>query len=224
MTCPSFDRGGPDIRRVRETGFTLLEILIGLSLLAVMMTLLFGTVRMGARVWDKGEARAADIDRTLIIQNFLRQHLTRARPVHDDFSEPDEPVFAFSGTEETLRFVSLLPDSAGRGGMHQFELAVEELDDDSVMVLKLTPFYPPLEGAEVPIEDVRLLRGVDRIEIAYFGIDEESDEAEDADWQDSWEEKEFMPELVRVVIYLKNGKQWPPLIVRPVITEVEQDS
>ncbi|MCI0653896.1 MAG: prepilin-type cleavage/methylation domain-containing protein, partial [Methylococcaceae bacterium] len=101
----------------------MIEIMIGLVLLSMMMTLLFGSIRIGAQAWDSGEKRAAEIDTMLVVQNFLRQHLSAARPVFDDFSNVgDKPVFSFSGTEDSIQFVSNLPNSARLGGLHQFNL------------------------------------------------------------------------------------------------------
>ena len=42
-----------------ERGFTLLELLIAMTLLGLLMLGLFGGLRLGARVWEAGDARAA---------------------------------------------------------------------------------------------------------------------------------------------------------------------
>ncbi len=207
-----------------ESGFTLLEILIGLVLLSIMMTLLFGSIRMGAKVWDTGEKRAFEVDRRLIIQNFLRRHLTRARPVIDDFTDRDEPVFSFSGTQDSVQFVSLLPDSAGRGGMHLFKLAVEDSDAGKVLLVKLSAFYPSLDGVEQEIEDVRLINDIDTMALAYFGLDEGENSDDEASWQDDWEDRNDLPQLVKLTVRMKDGTEWPPLIVHPLISPLEQDA
>lgn len=214
--------------RRHQKGFTLLEILIATAILGIMMVLLFGSISLGARVWDAGEKRAAKVDKILIIHNFIREHLSRARPVIDDFSEDQEeegPVFAFSGTEETLRFVSILPTSAGRGGMYQFTLeAVEdEHGEGKVLMAQLRAFYPSLDDVELKIEDVRLLDEISGIELAYFGIDQEfGEDEEDREWLDEWEDKSIMPQLVKLIIHPLDGIRWPPLIVNPRIELLEQ--
>jgi len=189
----------------------------------VMMVLLFSSVRMGARVWDAGETRVSELDQILIVQNFLRDQLVRARPVFDDFSD-GENEFAFSGTNSSLRFVSMLPNSAGRGGMHLYELLVDEKKGEKTLILKLKPFYPVLDGEEAKIEDVRLLNHVQAIELSYFGVDPEFASGEDEDggeWHDEWEDQDQLPRLVKLVIVNEDGNRWPPLVVGPRVEAAE---
>jgi general secretion pathway protein J len=204
-------------------GFTLLEILIGTTLLGVMMLLLFSSIRMGARVWDAGESRASEVDQVLIIQSFLRDQLTRSRPVFDDFTE-DETEFSFSGTEDSLEFVSMLPSSAGRGGMHFYKLKVDKKNGVKHLMLELKPFYPVLEGEESKIEDVRLLSDVEAIELSYFGVDPDFGDEDDEDewqWYDEWKDRDAMPQLVKLVVVMQDEKRWPPLVVRPRIVSAD---
>jgi len=204
-------------------GFTLLEILIGTTLLGVMMLLLFSSIRMGARVWDVGESRASEVDQVLIIQGFIRGQLTRSRPVFDDFSG-DETEFSFSGTKDSLKFVSMLPNSAGRGGMHFYKLKVAEENGVKHLMLELKPFYPALEGEESKIEDVRLFSGIEEIELSYFGVDPDFGAEGDEDigqWYDEWEDKDVMPKLVKLVVIMQDETRWPPLVVSPRIASTD---
>jgi general secretion pathway protein J len=199
----------------------LLEILIGLVLLSIMMTLLFSSIRMGARIWDTGENRAAELDRMLIIQNFLRQQLATVRPVIDDFSS-DEVIYTFSGTENSIQFVSDLPSSARRKGLHLFKLELAEEDDSGVLYAKLQAFYPTLDDVDAAIEDVRLLSGVERIVFSYFGADDFRAQAPEGRWMDDWKDKEYMPFLIKIAIQMKDGKIWPPMIVSPKLSSADQ--
>lgn len=204
-------------------GFTLLEILIGTTLLGVMMLLLFSSIRMGIRVWDAGESRASEVDQLLTIHNFIRDQLTRSRPVLDDFSG-DETEFSFSGTKDSLGFVSMLPNSAGRGGMHFYKLKVDEKDGVKHLMLELKPFYPVLEGEESKIEDVRLISGIEEIELSYFGVDTDfggEDDEDEGQWYDEWVDKEAMPQLVKLIVVMQDENRWPPLVVRPRIVSAD---
>ena len=202
-------------------GFTLIEILIGLVLLSIMLSLLFGSIRMGARIWEAGETRAAELDRMLIVHNFLRRQLTTIRPLLDDLNNEDAN-FSFSGTAESLQFVSDLPSSAHRKGLHLFNLELAEDNDSQVLVAKLKAFFPTLDGAEASIEDVRLLSGVDSVAYSYFGVEEFDQKPADGRWMEDWQDKEFLPFLIKIVIHLKNGRDWPALLVEPKLSASEE--
>lgn len=206
------------IRIRSEAGFTLLEILIGMALLSIMMTLLFGTIRMGVRIWDSGEKRGAEVDQMLTIHNFLRHHISAARPVFDNFSSKDK-VFSFSGTGHSIEFVSELPFSSLQGGIHHFRLEVVEAEKSSELIARIRRFYPSLNNNENAIEDVRLLPGIDSFKLSYYGTDEAKSETSNASWKEEWQNKDFMPLLVRIVIQMQDGRYWPPIVVSPRLVD-----
>ena len=43
--------------RAAERGFTLLELLVAITLLGLLMAALFGGLRLGTRVWETADAR-----------------------------------------------------------------------------------------------------------------------------------------------------------------------
>ena len=62
--------------RIRQAGFTLLEMLIGMSLLSVMMVLLFGSLRVCVQNWEAGENKIAQVSQAAIIQHFFINQYT----------------------------------------------------------------------------------------------------------------------------------------------------
>ncbi len=65
----------------RQRGFTLLEILVAVTLLGLLMAALFGGVRLGVRAWEASGARLDDDARLTAVQDFLRERLTQAYEV-----------------------------------------------------------------------------------------------------------------------------------------------
>lgn len=198
---------------VKQTGFTLLELLIAMALLSVIMLLIFGTLRIGARSWEAGEKKAETMSQVVIVEDFLRNHLTRVQPWVDDFSE-DEPVFMFQGTHEGLLFVSTLPlHNRGQGGWHTFNLKLVEKRDQTDLVVALDSFYPSLdEDNDAKIDDVLLIEGVDSIALSYFGSETPNEEPE---WFETWEDKNFLPQMIRIAIQVRGRQPWPVLLVAP---------
>ena len=62
-------------------GFTLLELIIAMMLLALMSSLLYGTLSLSAGSWDKGEAKAVQSADMRLTEEFLRQSLTAQHPL-----------------------------------------------------------------------------------------------------------------------------------------------
>jgi len=87
-----------------QRGFTLIEMLVALVLLAAMMGLLYSGVNFGLRSWDAADVNGRRTADRRIGENFLRRELTQLFPMR--FKDPMTLKFAFSGQHEQLRFVS----------------------------------------------------------------------------------------------------------------------
>ena len=112
--------------RAAEHGFTLLELLVAITLLGLLMAALFGGLRLGARVWETADARLDASMRTQIVQDFVRQRLTETLPLETTAARTRRGGrlrIAFVGTIEAVRFASLLPENLG-AGMYLMELAL----------------------------------------------------------------------------------------------------
>lgn len=202
------------------SGFTLLEVLIAMTLLGVMMVLIFGTLRVSVRSWESGEKQAAQVSQLLVLHNFLRSHLTRMKPWEDDFSG-EETVFSFQGTEQTIQFVSTLPlHNRGAGGWHKFSLQLTKNRDKLDLIVKLEPFFPSLDQERQAIDDVVLIENIEAIRFSYFGSDESDKEDQ---WLDQWLEKSYFPKMIQVDIRVRGEKNWPPLVVAPKIARTDDD-
>jgi general secretion pathway protein J len=192
-------------------GFTLIEVLIGMSLLSIMMLLIFSSLRISIRNWDAGEERILEVSETASVQNFFQRYLTAVKPLQDDFSE-DETKLSFQGDTNSLSFVASLPASAGRQGLQVFSLKLKKYEGGDELVVNIVPFYPLADGEEWQNEEVTLAEKINVFKLSYFGVLEE-DESEDSLWHEEWLEQNKLPSLVRVEIEFENGMLWPELIV-----------
>ncbi len=204
----------------RSQGFTLIEVMIALTLLGVMMTLLMSTFRAGARSWDAGEKIASVTENQFVVHNFLRSYLENARPVVDDFSDEDalESEFSFQGNEASVSFVAGLPANQDRGGLWRFALSLEKNGRSHDLVALVEPFFPELDEDAELSETLTLLSNVKTFKLSYFGKGEAT--AQDEDWNDDWEEKTELPSLVKIELELEDQKQWPDIVVATQIEAV----
>ncbi len=194
----------------KSHGFTLIEVLIGMTLLSLMVVLLFSSLTIGAKSWEQGEKKITDVNEIAVVQQFFNHHLAHATPQWNDFNPEKDRLFSFQGKKETLQFVAAFPASAERAGLQLFLLELKEKDKQRFISVTLTPFFPLAEGAEWFQDDVELVRGVQNFELAYFGLNDETGEFV---WQSEWLNKEQQPRLVKILLELDDGRYLPEMIV-----------
>lgn len=195
-------------------GFTLMEVLIAMTLLSIMVVLLFGSLRICAQSWEQGEKKINEVNAIAVVYQFFQSHLATAEPLWDDFSD-EEANFSFQGKAQSLEFVSTFPASAGRSGKQLFSIQLQEEDEEKVIKVAITPFFPVAEGEEWQKEEEVLIRHVSDFALAYFGRDDES--GQDG-WQDQWLEKDVLPRLVKIKIELENETFWPEMVIETRVT------
>ena len=198
-------------------GFTLLELIVALLLLALMSALLYGSLSLSANSWDRGEAKAQQASDMRLTQEFLRQALSAQHPLLFH-KVADQPLY-FLGANDSLSFAAALPARAG-GGVYYFRLTLMPAGETSRLTLaRLWPDYgattlPEFQDAEKSVlaDDVAALR------FAYFGRDPDTNAAAATPtWRDRWDDPHILPMLIRMEVKPAKGAAWPPLIVEPRI-------
>ncbi len=191
--------------RLASSGFTLLEVMLAMTLLSIMVVLLFGSFKISAESWNAGESKILQVNEKAVVYQFFKRHLTNVRPLWDDFSD-DERRFSFQGELDRMQFVSVFPASAARKGLQLFQIGPDKREKDAITVT-VTPFYPTEENDQWQPEEVVLLERVADFEFSYFGQEEGG-----GNWEDNWLEKESLPALIKIKIVLQDGRYWPEMI------------
>ena len=195
-------------------GFTLLELIIAMMLLALMSSLLYGTLSLSAGSWDKGEAKAVQSADMRLTEEFLRQSLTAQHPLRMH-KALDQPLY-FQGTRDTLAYAGVLPGRAG-GGIYYFQLAVTRATDTSNLVLARV--LPDPEATKVPVfdsaEKSSLANGIAEVRFSYFGRDTDSNAVVEPTWRQEWRDPNVLPLMIRIDVIPEKGAAWPSLVVEP---------
>ncbi len=206
------------LKKVSHPGFTLLEVLLGMSIMSIMMLLLFASLRICVQNWNAGEKKIAQVSQAAIVQNFLQSKLHGALPLDADFFA--EPEFSFQGDKDRIQFVAAMPASASRLGLQLFNLSLKKSvgEEGSELLVDIRPFFPQAEAEEWGEEQVVILKQIKKLRFAYFGADEEADPfgddpEQDLLWQDEWLEREHLPRLISIDVELSNGEVWPQLVI-----------
>ncbi len=200
-------------RQAGSRGFTLLEVLLAMTMLAVLSVILFGGLRFGARVWEGGSRTLAIVEETHAVQMALRRMVGDARlPRAGGAGTPAQALF--DGTPEALTFVGLPPAPVMVGAFYRMRVAVAREADALHLVLSWT-FFDAMTENTAPFADAAhriLLQDIAAVRIDYFGAEDR--EAEPA-WLPEWRGVDRLPQLVRIQVDFppQSGRSWPELIV-----------
>jgi general secretion pathway protein J len=95
--------------RADERGFTLLELLLALSIVATMLVILFSGVGVGLRAWRQGEARAEALEYDRGLAQLLARPLEAAFPYLGPADKAGARAIFFRGESDRLSFVTAAP-------------------------------------------------------------------------------------------------------------------
>lgn len=193
-------------------GFTLLELLIGMTLVGFILSLLFAGLNLGTRSWEAGEQRMVTSSQQAVVVDFIRRAIEQTYPLR--WRVEEEELLAFAGEAESLRFVGTVAMHDGASGNHliALDLADGETGRDLVMRWQLpdpgAPGFESIEQAESKV----LIKAVKGMALAYFGAQSET---EDPAWHDQWLDQKTPPELIRLQLTMENGETWPDIVAAP---------
>jgi general secretion pathway protein J len=201
----------------RSHGFTLLELLIGMTLVGFILTLLFAGLRLGMRSWEAGEQHMVSSSRQGIIVDFIRRTLEQTYPMY--WRVDNEEQLAFAGEPDSLRIVGPVPMHEGASNNYLIALNLADGADGHDLVMRWqmpdprAPGFGTLEEAKPKV----LVKAVKELAFAYFGAESDADEPT---WHDQWLRQKVPPELIRLKLMLENGDTWPDIVVAtPIRTE-----
>lgn len=194
----------------RAAGFTLVELLVAVTLFALLSVALFGGLRFGMRASETGTARLDWSAEIAAASGFLRNQLADAQPLQKDAADGNK-VVAFDGERDSVEFVSSPPAHLAAGGWHVLRFALERRRDGDRLVLSWRLVRAGAgETAAGSEQRSVLLDRVTAIEFAYFGALTEGDTPE---WHDHWRDAADLPALVRLRMSFADGRQAPELLV-----------
>jgi general secretion pathway protein J len=195
-------------KAMREAGFTLVEMLVSLTLLALAAGMMLEGLGSGRRLWAGEAARTARGESVEAAQSMLRGKLERLLPTS---RFEGATIFAdISGGDRQLVFLAPPPDVERPAAARRYRLS---LSDQGDLMLGAQPLQVDAGPGDVYTDQV-LLRDVGGLDISYYGPDLAGGAPR---WRTEWTRRATPPELVKVKLSLKSGDQrvWPDLIVQP---------
>ena len=165
------------MKRVRGKGFTLLELLVAITVFVLLAAIAYGglnTVLQGSRRIENEADRLKQLQQALrLVSDDLRQFIQR--PVRDEYGDQEEALLVANGGEQRILFTRagyINPLGLPRSEM----LRVAYLVEDDTLVRLHWPTLDRSQGNE-PYR-VALLSGVAGLEIRLLD--------DKGNWQDEW--------------------------------------
>jgi general secretion pathway protein J len=192
-----------------ERGFTLLELLIALAIIAALLAIAFGGLRVGMAAWRQGEDRVEAHQHVRGLSLALARVIAGAYPYTATRGEAPDPQILFVGAEDRLEMVTQSPPGAFPVSIAFVAVVIEHGDGEGeglVVRQRALPNRDPFTEATTVLHD----RSVTSLKLAYLN--------EAGDWQEAWdaETQQTLPRAVRLSVTATNGtreESLPPMTI-----------
>ncbi|HEX8232265.1 MAG TPA: prepilin-type N-terminal cleavage/methylation domain-containing protein [Caulobacteraceae bacterium] len=195
----------------REAGYSLVEMLVALALLAMLATMMVSGVAGGRRVWERIDASTAAAETVGGAQAALRARLERIWPAAR--FDASVPYIDVHGEQNSLEFLAPPPDARGPASLRRYRLLLGTAGE-----LTLVSAADVSANPDTPDDALVVVRGVRELDLAYFGAAPPDNTPR---WRSSWWGQPRAPELIRVRASFQPGdrRRWPDLLVRPAAND-----
>ena len=206
----------------RGRGFTLVEVLIGLTLVTLVLLGLLSALRTFGIAGTRLDAHTSQGEEIRIVSGFVRQVLGSATPVLRPLRADGAQAPVLAGDDHSLSWLGVMPARQGGGGLHVFTLALQDHDGARALVLHFQPYLPPRlppGTTAYPPASARqqrvLVAGLEGFSLAYQGLGERA-------WVASWDDEAALPARIMLRIAAA-GEAWPDLVVAIPAAEVRSN-
>ncbi len=181
-----------------QGGFTLLELTLALSLLALMALAMAGALRLGERALNSGSARMESLERFRATFRILCSQIQSYTPLNRRASEEAAAEFLFRGDGENLQVPTGYSLWSGRKACVVVSYRVESGENGKKAI--------HAEERDIFTRQRRtakLIGGLDEIVFDYYG---KSGIREESEWTSAWNADMNPPEEVRIRLACRGNR------------------
>jgi general secretion pathway protein J len=200
-------------------GFTLVEVVVALALIALIATALLSSLRFGQRSYEQVLRNGSAPWDVFASQRLIRRLIeSAAAPAYQEGRSPSPS--SFDGRVDEISLLAPAPLAEGGAGTYKYHLALrshalgKEPAGNDLIVRWSTDL------AATPAEEV-LIENVASVEWNYMErASPQGGAVQQAAWTDQWADTRHLPALVRLKVHFRHGdsRHWPDLIVTPRVT------
>jgi general secretion pathway protein J len=198
---------------MKSKGFTLVELLLAITLMSMLLALAYGGLRASTRATDRGQVILEESGRVRMAHQFVRKQLNQMVPLVFMESEDldiQEVRTVFEGTSQGIRFVGPMPGYLGFGGPQVQELLLVPGDKGLSLVISHALLQGFAEENLYVRPPIVLLDRIARASFQFLGLDEEGALA---GWTGDWEFPDTLPVAIALDIEFEEEvfTTWPLL-------------
>src|SRR3989475_7650282 len=151
------------------TGFTLLEVVIALTALALVTVICYGAFYLGIRAVERGEVAVVATQRLRVATDGITRQIKSTGPYKARNRDDEEYVF-FMGTATSMAFITAAGLDGG-GGLTR--VVYQVIDDPPRLVISESPFFSTNALGRDPVDQpglhsAVLLEGVTGPQVEYL--------------------------------------------------------
>ncbi|MCP4048198.1 MAG: prepilin-type N-terminal cleavage/methylation domain-containing protein [Gammaproteobacteria bacterium] len=204
----------------KARGFTLVELLLAITLMSILLGLTYSGLRAATRSSERGELILAAGGELRASHQFMRRQLNQMLPLPFALAGGNDEIrVVFEGDSRHIQYVAPMPGYLGTGGP-QVQLIELAQGDDGDVIVQFS--HALLQGFErdrlFDREPVILLEGVGSAAFEFLGRDEQG---EISSWTSSWDQQDVLPVAVRLDVEFVEGLnlRWPTLLAGVKVDE-----
>jgi len=169
-----------------SSGFTLLELMIAITIMTMIVLIIGNGFRLGMKAWEKGEEETGWTQKFRVLSGLFSQQIKSAYPYKMEIE--DEKVVLFRGEADSIMFATTLTDSSLGG----FKWVRYSHKDGTLFhkegLLPDKELIDSISGDEEVVD-----ANIEEFKFEYLSDGED-------DWKDSWDYGDTLPLAVKVKI------------------------
>ena len=194
---------------MKSRGFTLIELVIALTIVGAMLAVMFGGLRVGVAAWRQGDARAEVLQHARSLSQVVTQTLAGTHPYRAGAAGTAATRLLFVGESDRIAFVTATPPVPFAAPI-AFAAVVLAHDASGLHVLqKALPARDPFDRLTPVVTD----HTVTELRMRYLRLD--------GGWETHWDgaREPTLPAAVEVT--LRTARADPQEIHAPVLIPLQ---
>lgn len=205
--------------------FTLIELIISMTIVAVILVIIFAAFRVGIRAWEKGEKDIEEQQRYRIVLDLVRRQMISASFKKIEVEDKQQHVLKGDAKSfEFLSHVALKPENKFGAVFVKYQVVQDEKGTERLLAYEknMAFFDKDLQSEHIdPEAFFKLIPAAQQIYFEYLKPPEQ-DLQEKSQWVNTWDPQhdKGVPVAVRLTV-VDQPDNIPLVIITPFYLEEE---